>query len=60
MTFMQVGQRVFCSSKMMGTYAEYTLLEEDEVFPLGEKLTYAQGAAIGIPYFTAYRALVIK
>ncbi|CAG0886614.1 unnamed protein product [Darwinula stevensoni] len=56
----QVGQRVFCSSKMMGTYAEYTLLEEDEVFPLGEKLTYAQGAAIGIPYFTAYRALIIK
>lgn len=59
----QVGQRVFiCKRKVekYGTYAEYTLVDEDDLFPLDECLTYDQGAALGIPYFTAYRALVLK
>ena len=43
-----------------GSYAEYTVAEGKDVFPLHEKLTYAQGAAIGVPYFTAYRALVLR
>lgn len=36
------------------------MVNESETFPLHENLSYQQGAAIGIPYFTAYRALVIK
>ena len=29
-------------------------------FPLHDALSYQQGAAVGIPYLTAYRALVTK
>lgn len=63
LTDFQVGQRVFVCKKKVdpyGTYAEYTLADADEVFPLDVHLTFDQGAALGIPYFTAYRALVLK
>jgi NADPH2:quinone reductase len=30
------------------------------VWPLHERLSFAQGAAIGVPYFTAYRSLFLK
>ena len=43
-----------------GTYAEYCLVDEQCLAPLKEQLTFAQGASIGIPYYTAYRALVHK
>ncbi|GIY64165.1 quinone oxidoreductase [Caerostris extrusa] len=59
----KVGQRVFVCKKTMskyGTYAEYALVKEEEVFPLDDNLSFEEGAALGIPYFTAYRALVIK
>ena len=29
------------------------------VFPLHERLSFAQGAALGTPYFTAYKALIM-
>lgn len=55
------GDRVFtCQSGQMGTLAEYTCVDESHVHPLDEKLSYSQGASIGIPYFTAYRALFTK
>ena len=60
---MQVGQRVFiCKRKpgKFGTYAEYTVTDKDDIFPLDDRLTFDQGAALGIPYFTAHRALVLK
>ena len=40
-----------------GTYAEQVLCDERHVFPLPEGVSFAQGAAIGVPYGTAYRAL---
>jgi NADPH2:quinone reductase len=40
-----------------GTYAQLVLAAASHVFPLPEKLSFAQGAAVGIPYGTAYRAL---
>lgn len=54
------GQRVYLSGSLTGTYAELALCEPSQVHPLPEKLSFAQGAAINIPYATAYRALFQK
>ncbi len=43
-----------------GTYAEYCVARTDFVFPLPKNVSFEQGSALGVPYFTAYRALVIK
>jgi NADPH2:quinone reductase len=56
-TKVQVGARVYTSGSITGTYAEEVLCEEQQVHPLPEKLSFGQGAAINIPYATAYRAL---
>jgi NADPH2:quinone reductase len=53
----EVGARVYLSGTISGTYAEQTLCEEYQVHPLPENMSFAQGAAINIPYATAYRAL---
>ncbi|XP_067310196.1 quinone oxidoreductase isoform X2 [Pseudorasbora parva] len=57
---LQAGDRVFTTSTVTGGYAEYTVASEDTVHKLPDSLDYKQGAAIGVPYFTAYRALVHK
>ncbi|NXL95171.1 QOR oxidoreductase, partial [Alectura lathami] len=54
------GDRVFTMATTSGGYAEYAVAEADSVFPLSDKLDFRQGAAVGIPYFTAYRALFQK
>ena len=51
------GERVYVSGSLSGTYAEYALCREEDVRPLPDALSYAQGAALGTPYTTAYRAL---
>ncbi|KAK1164113.1 quinone oxidoreductase-like isoform X1 [Acipenser oxyrinchus oxyrinchus] len=56
----KAGDRVFTSGTVTGGYAEYTIASEESVHPLPDNLNYKQGAAIGIPYFTAYRALFHK
>ncbi|XP_062843660.1 quinone oxidoreductase [Trichomycterus rosablanca] len=58
--FLQTGDRVFTTSTETGGYAEYTVASEATVHRLPDSLDYKQGAAIGIPYFTAYRALIHK
>ncbi|XP_042575219.1 quinone oxidoreductase isoform X4 [Cyprinus carpio] len=57
---LQTGDRVFTTGTVTGGYAEFTLASEDTVHKLPDYLDYKQGAAIGVPYFTAYRALVQK
>ena len=52
------GERVYVTGSLSGTYAEYALCPRADVRPLPDDLSYAQGAAIGVPYLTAYRALV--
>uniref|UniRef100_A0A5F9DCJ0 Quinone oxidoreductase n=1 Tax=Oryctolagus cuniculus TaxID=9986 RepID=A0A5F9DCJ0_RABIT len=52
------GDRVFTTATLSGGYAEYALAADHTVYTLPEKLDFKQGAAIGIPYFTAYRALL--
>ncbi|KAM9321451.1 LOW QUALITY PROTEIN: quinone oxidoreductase-like [Gastrophryne carolinensis] len=54
------GDRVFTRGTVTGGYAEYTLASEDTIYPLPENLSFKQGAAISVPYFTAYRGLFTK
>jgi NADPH2:quinone reductase len=40
-----------------GTYAELALCIPSQLHPLPARVSFAQGAALGVPYCTAYRAL---
>jgi NADPH:quinone reductase len=51
------GQRVYIAMSTSGTYAEQALCAEFQTYPLPEGLSFAQGAAIGVPYGAAFRAL---
>jgi NADPH2:quinone reductase len=53
----QPGDRVFLSGSLSGTYAEAAVCTLDQVHLLPENASFAQGAALGIPYATAYRAM---
>ncbi|XP_070261495.1 quinone oxidoreductase isoform X1 [Myotis yumanensis] len=52
------GDRVFTAGTISGGYAEFAVAADDTVYTLPEKLDFQQGAALGVPYFTAYRALL--
>ena len=52
-----VGQRVYVAWSISGTYAEQVLCNEFQTHPLPDAITFGQGAAIGVPYGAAYRAL---
>ncbi len=54
------GDRVYLAGSLSGTYAEQTLCKESQVHLLPERINFPQGAALGIPYATAYRALFQK
>lgn len=54
------GQRVYMTAAATGTYAELALGAEAKVFPLPDAISFTQGAALGVPYGTAYRALFQK
>jgi NADPH2:quinone reductase len=51
------GDRVYLAASLSGTYAELALCARATVYRLPEAVTFAQGAAVGVPYATAYRAL---
>jgi NADPH2:quinone reductase len=53
----QVGQRVYVAWSLTGTYAEEVRCREFQTHPLPEGISYGQGAAIGVPYGAAFRAL---
>ncbi|UPW08058.1 NADPH:quinone reductase [Gordonia terrae] len=55
-----VGDRVYVvdvDGTTSGTYAQTVNCVERTVRPLADRLSFAQGAALGIPAVTAYRAL---
>ena len=54
---LEPGARVYVTDSLSGTYAEYALCRAEDVHPLPEALTYPQGAALGVPYATAFRAI---
>jgi NADPH2:quinone reductase len=53
------GDRVYAhgTAPSHGGYAQFTLCNEAQVHPLPARVSFAQGAAIGVPYATAWRAL---
>uniref|UniRef100_A0A023GIK1 Putative pig3 p53-inducible quinone oxidoreductase n=1 Tax=Amblyomma triste TaxID=251400 RepID=A0A023GIK1_AMBTT len=63
-TTVKPGDRVFFSNRNLGnvhgSYAQYSLLDDTDVWRLPEHVSFEKGAAMGIPYFTAYRAIVLK
>ena len=59
-TSVKVGDRVYTHGTVSGAYAEATICEEFQVHPLASRLSFAQGAAVGVPYGTAWRALFLK
>ncbi len=56
-TRIKAGDRVYTAGTISGAYAEQVLCSESQVHPLPERISDAQGAALGVPYATAYRAL---
>ncbi len=56
-TGVAAGDRVYVGGTVSGTYAERALAEASRVHPLPENISFAQGAAVHIPYASAYRAL---
>ena len=60
-TDVAVGSRVYSlgtsTFKSYGAYAEKVVCERHQVHPLPDRLSFAQGAAVGVPYVTAFRAL---
>jgi len=52
------GARIYTARTVSGAYAEYTLALESQVHALPEKISYAQGAGVWVPYGTAITALV--
>ena len=51
------GDHVYTAGSLSGTYAEFALCRTDQVHRLPENTSFAQGAAMGTPYATAYRGL---
>jgi NADPH2:quinone reductase len=53
---LKAGDRVYVYSTA-GVYAEKAVVEASRAFPLPPALSFEQGAALGVPYGTAHRAL---
>lgn len=51
------GERVYAAGTLTGSYAELALCEASRVHPLPSEASFEQGAALGVPYATAYQAL---
>jgi NADPH:quinone reductase len=51
------GDRVYFGGTLTGSYAELSLCEQAQIHPLPGNVSYAQGAAMNVPYATAYHAL---
>jgi NADPH:quinone reductase len=64
-TTVKPGDRVYIANDntgtpRTGTYAEQALCAPTELHPLPAKVSFGQGAALGVPYATAYRALFMR
>lgn len=58
------GDRVFISAfsakRNTGTYAEKVVTDAKNVFKLPDNVSFREGAGLGIPVFTAYKAIFLK
>ena len=53
-----VGARVYLSNTSTGAYAELCLCGAEDIHPLPDHVSFAQGGGVSTPYATAYRALL--
>ncbi len=51
------GDRVYVGGTLSGSYAELALCEQTQIHPLPGNASFAQGAAVNVPYATAFHAL---
>jgi NADPH2:quinone reductase len=58
-TRVRIGDRVY-GHAVIGGYAEVALCEDWQAHVLPPRSTFQQGAAIGVPYATAWRALLMR
>jgi NADPH2:quinone reductase len=56
----QQDDRVYSAATLSGGYGEMALCGTDQIFRLPQNISFAQGAAIGVPAATAWRALFIR
>jgi NADPH2:quinone reductase len=56
-TKVKPGDRVYTAKTLTGAYADYALALESQVYPLPEKISFAQGSGLWVPYGTAFTAL---
>jgi NADPH2:quinone reductase len=54
------GDRCYTTGSITGTFAEYAVCTADTVHQLPSRISFAQGACIGVPCATAHRALFAK
>lgn len=54
------GARVYVGWSLSGTYAEQALCAESQVYRLPDNVSYPQGAAVHVPYATAYYGLFVR
>jgi len=60
-TSVKNGDRVYAHGTAgTGGYRESTMCEEPQVHALPDRLSFQQGAALGVPYSTAWRALFLR
>jgi NADPH2:quinone reductase len=52
-----IGDRVYIAGSISGTYAELALCEANKVHRLPSQVSFDEGAALGVPAATAWRAL---
>jgi NADPH2:quinone reductase len=52
------GDRVYVAGTQTGAYAELAVCDVTQVHPLPANVSFAQGAAMNVPYGTAYHALI--
>ena len=55
-----VGARVYVFGAAKGTYAERVVVPATHARLLPASMSFEQGAAVGVPYATAYRALFVR
>jgi NADPH2:quinone reductase len=56
-TGFKAGDRVYTAGTISGAYAQLTLCNVGQVYPLPADVSFARGAGLHVPYATAYRAL---
>ncbi len=56
----KASDRVYVSGSLTGTYAEQALCNEAQVHRLPDNVSFEQGAAMGVPYGTAFRGLYLR